>query len=77
MDMARKFLQMGYTRSRRYARHRSGRKYDGEGKQLPEEHDADKQLSAEIFQVVLRQARGDACYLELKQRHQKLARSRA
>ena len=29
MDMARKFLQMGYTRSRRYANHRSGKKYDG------------------------------------------------
>ena len=29
MDMARKFLQMGYTRARRYATHRGGRKYDG------------------------------------------------
>ena len=29
MDMARKFLQMGYTRARRYANHRGGRKYDG------------------------------------------------
>ncbi|WP_299058277.1 DUF4385 domain-containing protein [uncultured Nocardioides sp.] len=28
-DMARKFLQMGYTRSRRYANHRGGKKYDG------------------------------------------------
>lgn len=27
MDMARKFLQMGYTRSRRYANHTSGKKY--------------------------------------------------
>ena len=27
MDMARKFLQMGYTRSRRYANHKSARKY--------------------------------------------------
>lgn len=27
MDMARKFLQMGYTRSRRYANHKSGIKY--------------------------------------------------
>ena len=27
MDMARKFLQMGYTRSRRYANHASGKKY--------------------------------------------------
>ena len=30
-DMARKFLQMGFTRARRYANHRSGKKYaDGE-----------------------------------------------
>lgn len=29
MDMARKFLQMGYTRSRRYANHKSGKKYEG------------------------------------------------
>jgi hypothetical protein len=28
-DMARKFLQMGFTRSRRYANHPGGRKYDG------------------------------------------------
>lgn len=40
-DMARKFLQMGYTRARRYANHRSGKKYaDGptdatEGRQYP------------------------------------------
>ncbi len=27
MDMARKYLQMGYTRARRYANHPSGRKY--------------------------------------------------
>ncbi|MCY7352323.1 MAG: DUF4385 domain-containing protein [Cytophagaceae bacterium] len=26
-DMARKFLQMGYTRARRYANHRTGKKY--------------------------------------------------
>jgi hypothetical protein len=29
MDMARKFLQMGYTRARRYANHRTGKKYIG------------------------------------------------
>ena len=28
-DMARKFLQMGYTRARRYANHAGGRKYVG------------------------------------------------
>lgn len=27
MGMARKFLQMGYTRARRSANHRSGRRY--------------------------------------------------
>lgn len=28
-DMARKFLQMGFTRSRRYANYKGGRKYEG------------------------------------------------
>ena len=28
-DMARKFLQMGWTRARRYANHKGGKKYDG------------------------------------------------
>lgn len=28
-DMARKFIQMGYTRSRRYANHKGGKKYEG------------------------------------------------
>ncbi len=28
-DMARKFRQMGFTRARRYANHKGGKKYDG------------------------------------------------
>ena len=32
MDMARKFLQMGYTRARRYANHPSGKKYSDKNK---------------------------------------------
>lgn len=35
-DMARKFLQMGFTRARRYANHASGRKYETG----PEDHSA-------------------------------------
>jgi hypothetical protein len=35
MDMARKFLMMGYTRSRRYANHKSGRKYADKDKETP------------------------------------------
>ena len=31
MDMARKFLEMGFTRARRYANHSSGRKYESNG----------------------------------------------
>src|ERR1043165_8856212 len=42
MDMARKFLQMGYTRSRRYANHKSGRKYKTDSKEIRErEEDAE------------------------------------
>lgn len=34
MEMARKLLQMGYTRSRRYANHKSGRKYAEGSKEI-------------------------------------------
>ncbi|WP_144290787.1 DUF4385 domain-containing protein, partial [Cronobacter sakazakii] len=30
MDMARKFIQMGYTRARRYANYKGGKKYDAD-----------------------------------------------
>ena len=39
MDMCRKFLEMGFTRSRRYANHRDGKKYDKEGNVVPQEKD--------------------------------------
>ena len=39
MDMARKFLEMGWTRSRRYANHHTGKKYDDEGNVRPQEPD--------------------------------------
>ena len=35
MDMCRKFLEMGFTRARRYANHKDGRKYDSEGNVRP------------------------------------------
>ncbi len=76
MDMARKFLQMGYTRSRRYARHRNGRKYDEAGDELPETHDPIKQRSADSFRAVWERARNDAQYVELKRLHQKRIRHR-
>ena len=53
MDMCRKFLEMGFTRARRYANHRDGKKYK-DGKILPQEKDAltcDKAKSATIFKT--------------------------
>jgi hypothetical protein len=65
MDMARKFLQMGYTRARRYANHRSGRKYGEDGKVLPQEPDAmnnEKARAARIFYEKYKLAREDEYY---------------
>ena len=55
MDMCRKFLEMGFTRSRRYANHRDGKKYDEEGNVIPQEPDhatCDFAKSAQIFKKV-------------------------
>ena len=54
MDMCRKFLEMGFTRSRRYANHRDGKKYK-DGEVLPQEPDhatCDFAKSAKIFKKV-------------------------
>jgi hypothetical protein len=73
MDMARKFLQMGYTRARRYANHKSGRKYaPGTRKLLPHEEDHEKAQSAKIFYQKWKKAREDKKYLQLRSRHRKL-----
>jgi hypothetical protein len=79
MDMARKFLQMGYTRSRRYANHRTGQKYDGpvpddqKGRsgahgrdQLPRDEDPVKAESARIFYGKYLEAREDPDYKKQK-----------
>lgn len=69
MDMARKFLQMGYTRARRYARHRGGRKYGADGTELPETHDATKQRSADVFATSLATVRADPRYVAARHHH--------
>jgi hypothetical protein len=76
MDMARKFLQMGYTRARRYANHKSGRKYkEGEKTILPLETDEVKAESAKIFYEKWKLAREDKKYLALKQKHREMYES--
>lgn len=72
MDMARKFLQMGYTRSRRYANHKSGRKYaKGTRTVLPQEVDPIKAQSAEIFYQKWQLAKTDPEYLKLADEHRR------
>lgn len=67
MDLARKYLQMGYTRARRYAKYPGGRKYDSDGQPLPVgELDADKQHSAMIFKEFWDRVREDPAYIRAK-----------
>ncbi len=78
-DMARKFIQMGYTRSRRYANHKSGRKYKktssdtGDRKEvLSYEVDPIKAESAAIFKAKWIQAKTNEKYLQLLAHHKKM-----
>ncbi|WP_315787755.1 DUF4385 domain-containing protein [Fischerella sp. JS2] len=85
-DMARKFLQMGYTRSRRYANHKSGRKYKTNPQKagsaaaqkqarndiLPYEVDPIKAESAKIFKQKWIQAKTNEKYLQLLARHKQM-----
>lgn len=69
MDMARKFLQMGVTRARRYANHSSGRKYAEDGTVLPLCSDRwtnPKAQCAEIFGEYYRLAEYDPDYRDWK-----------
>ena len=65
MDMARKFLQMGYTRARRYANHASGKKYDADREvraQEPDALDGEKARAARVFYEKYVEAREDEYY---------------
>jgi hypothetical protein len=72
MDMARKFLQMGFTRSRRYANHASGNKYQKNAKAKPQDagsEDSEKAKSARIFYGYYKKAKDDDTYIRMKQEH--------
>jgi len=62
MDMTRKFLQMGFTRARRYANHRSGRKYDDAGHVAPRVADPEKARAAAVFHRMWQKLEADASY---------------
>lgn len=66
-DLARKFLQMGFTRARRYANHKGGRKYAPSGEELPRApEDPVKAESARIFFEAWKEAEAVPRYASLK-----------
>ena len=71
MDMARKFLQMGITRARRYANHPGGRKYKkGTREIIPiKEIDEEKAESARIFSEKYYLAKNDEVYQQMMKEH--------
>ena len=67
--MARKFLEMGFTRSRRYANHPSGKKYAKDGSVRPQSSDAlysEKARSARVFKEVRDKAAKDEKYVIMR-----------
>ena len=69
-DMAKKYLHMGFTRSRRYWNHSSGKKWinDGEWKVLPYDRNEQRFMdSSLIFQEYWKRARTNEKYLRLKE----------
>lgn len=68
-DMARKYLQMGFTRARRYFNYKSGRKYDSQNEYKPLQRgtgDPEKEKSAAIFFRKWKEAEADPQYAQMK-----------
>ncbi len=89
MDMARKFIQMGWTRSLRYFNHKSGKKYVGavpanrKGQSgawgrdtAPFERDYEKLESSKVFKKYMDTIRADSQYVSLKEKHLELYESK-
>ena len=67
-DMARKYLQMGFTRAKRYANYKGGRKYEKDSKELLQKGTGDnlKNISATIFYKKWQKAEKNIKYRKLK-----------
>lgn len=68
-DMARKYLQMGFTRARRYFNYKGGKKYDSSNNYEQLERgsgDPEKAKSAEIFYKKWKEAEDYPHYKQLK-----------
>jgi len=71
MDMARKYLQMGWTRALRYAKYPGGRKYDEDGAERePQEwYDEEKREIARIYREHLDEVLDDETYQRRREAH--------
>lgn len=70
MDMARKYLRMGYTRSMRYARYPGGQKYDDGEERDPERWaDHDKREAALVYEVWWGTVENDDEYRRARSEH--------
>ncbi|HGG6961213.1 TPA: DUF4385 domain-containing protein [Salmonella enterica] len=70
MDMARKFIQMGYTRARRYANYKGDKKYAEDGILNTRGNDPIKAAAATVFKGWWDKIRQDEDYLKRKRQHQ-------
>ncbi len=69
MDMCRKFLEMGFTRARRYANHKDGNKYDENGNVKPQEKDwatSEKAKAAKLFKQFRDRVAKDSKYIKMR-----------
>ena len=69
MDMCRKLLEMGFTRARRYANHKDGKKYGKDGKVLPQEKDwatSEKAKAAKRFKEFRDLVTQDEFYISMR-----------
>jgi hypothetical protein len=72
MDMARKYLRMGFTRAMRYAKYPGGQKYDEDGtERAPQQWaDPEKRAAAVVFREAWQKVTDDPVYQRLKDRHE-------
>jgi hypothetical protein len=71
--MARKFLQTGLTRARRYANYKGGRKYDSNNYHLLEKGtgEPEKAISASLFFAMWKKAESNEVYAKMKKQWKK------
>jgi hypothetical protein len=69
--MARKYLQMGFTRAMRYAKYPGGQKYDEDGTERSPQQwaDSEKRAAAVVFRNAWQEVTDDPTYQRLKEQH--------